>query len=198
MVGLNPIVKVVDVPLHVFLANDNKLFGKIYSSDAFYLRESAAKAYKFAVELFKSQGYDLVGVDAFRPLGLQRILQESSGTSEKYVKTADTSNHPKGLAVDVLLMKNGKPVEFQSALGTWGPASDAYATEGISEEALSNRTLLQEKMVAAGFAIYGPEWWHFDFPGEEESSDERPDGIPDSSRDEAIREFYLKNLRIKE
>lgn len=62
---MNPIIKVTDVPLHVFLAYPNALFGEIYPKDAFYLRTSAAKAYQLAVKLFKEKGFDLIGIDAY-------------------------------------------------------------------------------------------------------------------------------------
>lgn len=122
---------------------------------------------------------------------MQRILQESSGTSEDYIKTAETSNHPKGLAVDVLLFKDGKQLTFQSPIGTWGPASNALTTE-IAADALANRNLLQETMVQAGFEIYEHEWWHFDFPGQEEASDERFEGMPGTECDPGLKETFLK------
>lgn len=179
----NPLVK-VDVPCALLGAQMG-----LYAKDAFYLREDAAAAYRVACAHFQKMGYALLAVDGYRPSAIQAMLYDCSEQDGVFVRPTEESNHPKGLAVDVTLLKGSDKLDFQTVLGTWGPDSYADRVDGLSKTILENRRLLQMGMLAAGFEIYKPEWWHFDFPSKHpsESSDERPQGMPPKSMDQKIQ-----------
>ena len=105
---------------------------------------------------------------------------------------APKSSHSAGSTVDVGLVRAGdaplptplssgrcdgamseRPAESSVDLGTsfdcFSPAS-AYAAKSVGDAARSNRTILRDAKIAAGFAPYDREWWHFrlrdePFPG---------------------------------
>jgi D-alanyl-D-alanine dipeptidase len=45
------------------------------------------------------------------------------------------------------------------------PRAHAFATDGVSALARSNRAILRTAMYAGGLVVYSGEWWHFDGPG---------------------------------
>ena len=71
--------------------------------------------------------------------------------------------HCTGAAVDVwLLDKKGEQIDVWSPYVERFHAAPTY-TLGLTEEALQNRMMLVETMLAEGFSNCRDEWWHYSF-----------------------------------
>jgi D-alanyl-D-alanine dipeptidase len=75
----------------------------------------------------------------------------------------DVAGHPTGGAVDVTILRQGQPLDMGTGYADWAsPLIFTYA-EGLTPEQTANRALLRRAMVAAGFAPFNGEWWHFSY-----------------------------------
>ena len=75
----------------------------------------------------------------------------------------DVAGHPTGGAVDVTILRHGTPLDMGTGYGDWAsPLIFTYA-EGLTPAQQENRALLRRAMVAAGFAPFNGEWWHFSY-----------------------------------
>lgn len=120
-------------------------------------------------------------VYGFRPLevqqrqheGVKNQLREQYPNEAELVEAAhrhaavpDVAGYPTGGAVAVDLLRGGEPVD----LGTpaMQPDRDAFTfSPFISPSAWEARQLLRRAMMAAGFAPYDGEWWHFSYGDKE-------------------------------
>ena len=81
----------------------------------------------------------------------------------QHVAVPAVAGHPTGGAVDVTILADGRPIDMGGAYGDFdSPAYVAFA-EGLTETQRRNRRRLREAMVAAGFAPFNGEWWHFSY-----------------------------------
>lgn len=75
---------------------------------------------------------------------------------------AERSGHSRGSTVDLTLIDaaSGEELDMGTGFDLFSPLSwpDALA---IPADARANRVLLRQSMIAAGFAPYDQEWWHF-------------------------------------
>lgn len=86
--------------------------------------------------------------------------------THRLVAVPDVAGHPAGASVDLRLSKNGAPIDTGTAI--WEFVPDSYTfSPFISEDAKRNRMLLRSAMLAAGFAPYDGEWWHFSYGDKE-------------------------------
>jgi D-alanyl-D-alanine dipeptidase len=125
-------------------------------------------------------GYRLLVVDAWRSLGRQRLFYRLALISVRllrplwpaarvrdfagrYVAAPNASfppPHSTGGAIDVrLLGPDGNPV----SMGPRGVESARTAYNRLSPAEARNRSILCTAMVAAGFANYEEEWWHWSY-----------------------------------
>jgi D-alanyl-D-alanine dipeptidase len=77
----------------------------------------------------------------------------------------EVAGHPTGGAVDVTLLDaHGAELDMGTAAGEVTDAERAPTdAPGLTEEQLRNRLTLHDAMVAAGFAPFYGEWWHFSY-----------------------------------
>jgi D-alanyl-D-alanine dipeptidase len=75
---------------------------------------------------------------------------------------AGRSNHNHGHTIDLGLARAGscEPVDMGTA---WDTLDERSHTRNATGEVLANRTKLRAAMLAAGFADYPREWWHFNY-----------------------------------
>jgi len=120
-------------------------------------------------------------VSGFRGLELQtRLFEEAKAAlAEQYPNEAElievahrrvavpsVAGYPTGGAVAVDLLRDGLPVD----LGTKAmhACKDSFTfSPFVSRDAWENRQLLRRAMMAAGFAPYDGEWWHFSYGDKE-------------------------------
>jgi D-alanyl-D-alanine dipeptidase len=77
---------------------------------------------------------------------------------------AKGSRHNRGSAVDLSLfdLKTGMTVKMPGEYDEMTERSHINY-ECATQEAKRLRELLRAAMTAEGFAVYEPEWWHYDF-----------------------------------
>ncbi len=73
------------------------------------------------------------------------------------------AGHPTGGAVDVTILRRGTALDMGTGYGDWASPLIHTFADGLSPSQSTHRALLREVMVAAGFAPFNGEWWHFSF-----------------------------------
>jgi D-alanyl-D-alanine dipeptidase len=86
---------------------------------------------------------------------------------DKKIFVADPSQgsrHNRGCAVDLTLydLETGKPIRMTGGYDEMSERSYPFYPGGTSIERW-HRNLLRKAMEREGFAVYGFEWWHFDY-----------------------------------
>ncbi len=75
----------------------------------------------------------------------------------------EVAGHPTGGAVDVTILRQGAPLDMGTAYADWASPLIFTFAEGLTPAQQENRALLRRAMVAAGFAPFNGEWWHFSY-----------------------------------
>jgi D-alanyl-D-alanine dipeptidase len=155
------------IHLEIRYATRNNFLGtRFYSQARAFMQRPAAEAVVRANKVLKSHGYGLLIHDAYRPWYVTKVFWEAT-PDDKKVFVADPSKgsrHNRGCAVDLTLydLKTGKPVEMVS---TYDETTDRAHSDYPGGTSLQrwHRDLLRRVMEGEGFAVYPPEWWHFDY-----------------------------------
>ncbi len=139
----------------------------------------AAEALKKVADNLEQQGFRLKIYDAYRP-------QKAVDHFVRWAETDDTamrryfypqldkdklfplgficakSSHSRGSTIDLTLfdMRTEKEVDMGATFDWFGNESHPDY-EGATDEQKANRKILSDAMIAAGFAPYDCEWWHF-------------------------------------
>src|SRR2546421_8952842 len=155
------------IRLEVRYATTNNFLGtKFYSQTRAFMQRPAAEAVVRVSRKLRAQGYGLLIHDAYRPWYVTKIFWDAT-PNDKKVFVADPakgSRHNRGCAVDLTLynLKTGKPVEMVSTYDETTDRAPADYPGGTSLQRW-HRKLLRDEMESEGFAVYPPEWWHFDY-----------------------------------
>lgn len=155
------------IRLEVRYATTNNFLGtKFYTQPRTFMQRPAAEALVRAHRNLKRQGYGLLIHDAYRPWYVTRVFWDAV-PEDKKLFVADPSHgsrHNRGCAVDLTLyhLKTGKPVEM---VATYDETTDRAHSDYPGGTSLQrwHRDLLRKAMEAEGFAVFAPEWWHFDY-----------------------------------
>ena len=145
------------------------MYGNLHKA---YLHKGTAQSLVKALKQLQAidPKWGFVVYDAARPVSVQRIMWDMvKGTkNEKYVASPYRGGpHNYGVAVDIALTYNGKPVDMGTPFDNF--TTDAHITNEaglvkqgrISKEAIKNRQLLRKVLTDNGFLTYSREWWHF-------------------------------------
>ncbi len=155
---------------------------KKYTGDIVYVRQStldrlgSAATLLIAVDdsltLNVTYGYRALQVQTQRfEAAKQSFVGQFSGeeldmAAHRLTARPDVAGHPTGGAVDIQITCDEKPVDFGTKIGEFVP--DTYTfSPFVSLEAMRNRMLLRTVMMAAGFAPFDGEWWHFSYGDKE-------------------------------
>ena len=155
------------IKLDIRYATSNNFLGRpVYREARAFLQRPAAEALVRANEALRKKGYGLVIHDGYRPWSVTKIFWDAT-PADKKIFVADPSQgsrHNRGCAVDLSLfdLKTGKEVVMPSGYDEMTVRSYINYTGG-SEEQRRLRDLLRAAMEAEGFAVYEPEWWHYDY-----------------------------------
>ncbi len=175
-----------DICLDIRYATANNFVGvPVYKSARCFLEEDAARALARVQAALKKQGLALKVFDGYRPFGVQmhfwkvwepialaRGITDPSDYVAKPVADAQGrpvkgSKHNRGNAIDltVIDLKTGKELTMPSAFDDFTAKAhcDAAAYDTMTPVAARNCHLLADSMVAHGFRVYDPEWWHFNW-----------------------------------
>jgi zinc D-Ala-D-Ala dipeptidase len=162
IVKLDPTIK-----LDIRYATKNNFLGRsVYKQARAFLQRPAAEALVRINQALRSRGYGLIIHDGYRPWYVTKIFWDAT-PEDKRVFVADPakgSRHNRGCAVDLSLfdLKTGREVKMPSEYDEMTERSHIdYACATL--EAKQLRELLRAVMAAEGFAVYEPEWWHYDY-----------------------------------
>lgn len=153
--------------LDIRYATPNNFLGRsVYKQARAFLQRPAAEALSRVNARLRPQGFGLVIFDGYRPWSVTKVFWDST-PEEKRIFVADPrqgSRHNRGCAVDLSLtdLKTGKQVQMPGAYDEMTDRSH-IDYKGGSEESRRLRDLLRGAMESEGYAVYEPEWWHYDY-----------------------------------
>lgn len=159
---LDPTIK-----LDIRYATKNNFLGKaVYKQPRAFLQRPAAEALARVNQALRKQGYGLVVFDGYRPWSVTKIFWDVTPEDRK-IFVADPSKgsrHNRGCAVDLSLvdLQTGAEVKMPSEYDEMTERAHINY-ECATPEAKHLRELLRAAMAAEGFAVYEPEWWHYDY-----------------------------------
>jgi len=162
LVVLDPTIK-----LDIRYATKNNFLGMpVYEQARAFLQRPAAEALVRVNAELRARGYGLVVFDGYRPWSVTKAFWDAT-PEDKKIFVADPSQgsrHNRGCAVDLSMydLKTGKLVEMPSEYDEMSERSH-IKYEGGSAESKRLRGILKSAMEAEGFAVYEPEWWHYDY-----------------------------------
>jgi zinc D-Ala-D-Ala dipeptidase len=162
LVKLDPTIR-----LDIRYATKNNFLGKkVYNQRRAFLQRPAAEALVRANQKLRTQGYGLVVFDGYRPWSVTKIFWDATPEDRKIfvADPAKGSRHNRGSAVDLSLfdLKTGEIVKMPGEYDEMTERSHINY-ECATPEAKHFRELLRAAMTAEGFAVYEPEWWHYDY-----------------------------------
>lgn len=153
------------------------------TGDKVYVRRPLVDLLYWAGQELKTldRSLTLKVVYGFRALEVQTELFETTKTklAEQYSDETElveathrtfavpsVAGRPTGGAVGVDVLRAGEPVDMGTAI--LDARRDSFTfSPFISRAAWENRQLLRRAMMAAGFAPYDGEWWHFSYGDKE-------------------------------
>lgn len=156
---INPNIK-----LDIRYATPNNFTHQIlYKSARCFLCREAALALNNVQQELEELGLGLLIWDGYRPLSTQKKMWAVVPDDRYVANPAKGSRHNRGCAVDcTIIKKDGTLLEMPSEFDDFSEkAHRSYMN--LSQEAITNRTLLENIMAKHGFAGLPTEWWHFDF-----------------------------------
>ena len=155
------------IRLDIRYATKNNFLGKaVYKQRRAFLQRPAAEALVRVNQTLRKQGYGLVVFDGYRPWAVTKVFWDVTPPDKK-IFVADPSKgsrHNRGCAVDLSLfdLKTGELVKMPSEYDEMTERAHINY-ECATAEAKRLRELLRAAMSAEGFAVYEPEWWHYDY-----------------------------------
>ncbi|HAF12668.1 MAG TPA: D-alanyl-D-alanine dipeptidase [Blastocatellia bacterium] len=162
LVRLDPTIK-----LDIRYATKNNFLGKaVYKQPRAFLQGPAAEALVRVNQSLRRVGFGLVVFDGYRPWSVTKAFWDAT-PEDKKIFVADPnkgSRHNRGCAVDLSLfdLKTGAEVRMPSEYDEMTERAHVNY-ECATAEAKRLRELLRAAMSAEGFAVYEPEWWHYDY-----------------------------------
>jgi D-alanyl-D-alanine dipeptidase len=155
------------IHLDIRYATANNFLGRpVYKEARAFLQRPAAESLIRANKKLHEQGYGLLIFDGYRPWAVTKIFWDATPADKKIfvANPKEGSRHNRGCAVDLSMFdsKNGKEVEMTGAYDEMSDRSSINYTGG-TEDQRKRRDLLRSAMESEGFAVYEPEWWHYDY-----------------------------------
>ena len=134
----------------------------LYPHPAAFLRAKAAKALQAALATLRQQGYGLKIWDAYRPYHTTCDMWRRTPDRHYVANPKNGSNHNRGLAVDITLtdLATGQEKDMGTGFDNFTDSAHRSFTH-LPPEAVKNRKILTDALVAAGFRPLQREWWHF-------------------------------------
>ncbi|MFD2566118.1 M15 family metallopeptidase [Pseudotenacibaculum haliotis] len=165
-----------------YITNNNFIGKPIdgYEKNTVIISTPAAKAlHKVQAKLLKF-GFSLKVYDAYRPqrsvdhfVRWAKVLNDTLMKQHYYPDVAkkdlfkldyiaSRSGHTRGSTVDLTIVdiKTGKELDMGSSYDFFGTPSHPFYPK-LTQQQRSNRMLLRNLMLEAGFKPYAKEWWHF-------------------------------------
>lgn len=152
------------------------------TGDVIYVRDSLARRLARVSEALNAQGLSLKVVYGYRhPIVQERyfvkrravLKEENTELSDaeldrlthNFVAVPDVAGHPAGGAVDLTIIDaEGNELDMGTEIADYSDSKLIQTfDECLSDAQKKNRKLLHDLMVAAEFAPFYGEWWHFSY-----------------------------------
>ncbi|KAA2212418.1 D-alanyl-D-alanine dipeptidase [Teichococcus oryzae] len=163
---LTPITEDDGLLLDLRYATPDNLTGRpIYRRPVAMLLPLARRRLLRARDQAAAFGLRLKVFDAFRPIEAQWALWHAV-EDKRFVSDPRAGGvHPRGAAVDLTLCDAVTGAELPMGTGFDAvTAESAHGHPGVPVPDQRQRALLLGIMVAAGWAPYSLEWWHYELP----------------------------------
>ncbi|MGL5004031.1 MAG: M15 family metallopeptidase, partial [Casimicrobium sp.] len=152
----------------IFCEGDKCLINQsLYGQPRCYLNPQAAEKLKLAALAIQARDSSLKlrVLDCYRPVDVQIEMFKRVSNPEWVAqpKPPRYGGHNRGVAIDVTIERDGRPLDMGSAFDSFNEISN-YDAKNISDVAKANRKLLRETMIGVGLRPYDGEWWHFSLP----------------------------------
>src|SRR5215204_4240155 len=162
LVKLDPTIK-----LDIRYATKNNFLGKpVYKQGRAFLQRPAADALVRVNQKLRAKGFGLVVFDGYRPWSVTKTFWDVT-PEDKKIFVADPSKgsrHNRGCAIDLSMfsLATGELVQMPGEYDEMTERSHInYACATAEKKTL--RDTLRAAMESEGFAVYEPEWWHYDY-----------------------------------
>jgi zinc D-Ala-D-Ala dipeptidase len=152
------------IVLDLRYATKNNFTGKrLYKkAKTTFMRTEAANALQEVQQLLAKEGYGIKVFDAYRPWSATRKMWELVQDERYVANPAKGSNHNRGLAIDLTLIRLSTGEELNMGTGFDNFTDTAHHTfTNLSQQIIKNRMLLKGMMEKKGFASFESEWWHY-------------------------------------
>mgnify|MGYP001264471261 CR=1 FL=1 len=148
-------------------ASDNNFMGRrMYppGTKVSFLRWPAAQALQQVEAELNRLGFGLKIFDAYRPYHVTVKFWELVKDERYVAHPGKGSNHNRGTAVDLTLIRADSGEELDMGTG-FDHFSDTahHGFTRLPDRVLQNRNLLRSLMEKHGFSRYENEWWHYAF-----------------------------------
>ncbi|MDX6696269.1 MAG: zinc D-Ala-D-Ala dipeptidase [Blastocatellia bacterium] len=162
LVQIDPTIR-----LDVRYATKNNFLGRrVYKEARAFLQRPAALALARVSQALRTQGYGLSVFDGYRPWQVTKVFWDATPADKKefVADPSKGSRHNRGCAVDLTLydLKTGQEARMPSEYDEMTERSHINY-QCASADSRRLRDLLRAAMEAEGFAVYEPEWWHYDY-----------------------------------
>ncbi len=155
------------IRLDIRYATRNNFLGRpVYKQSRAFLQRPAAEALVRVNQSLRKLGFGLVVFDGYRPWSVTKIFWDAT-PEDKKIFVADPSKgsrHNRGCAVDLSMfdLATGKLVQMPSEYDEMTERAHINYDCALPEPKRL-RGILRAAMEAEGFAVYEPEWWHYDY-----------------------------------
>jgi D-alanyl-D-alanine dipeptidase len=162
LVKIDPTIR-----LDIRYASKNNFLGRpVYKQARAFLQRPAAEALVRVNQKLRTQGFGLIVFDGYRPWSVTKTFWDAT-PEDKKIFVADPSKgsrHNRGCAIDLSMFElaTGKIVQMPSEYDEMTERSHINYECG-SPESKRLRSILKTAMEGEGFAVYEPEWWHYDY-----------------------------------
>jgi D-alanyl-D-alanine dipeptidase len=160
--------KAPTIELDLRYATERNFTGAVlpgYCKPLAYARPAPARALARVQRALRRGGLGLLVLDAYRPARATRAMvrwaQRTHRTWLLNGYIARRSNHNRGAAVDLTLVRDGHPVTMGTRFDSFSSRARTLNATGAT---LHNRLRLKRAMEREGFRNYSREWWHYDYP----------------------------------
>ena len=162
IIRLDPTIR-----LDIRYATNNNFLGRpVYKQARAFLQRPAAEALARVNAALRKQGYGLVVFDGYRPWAVTKVFWDATPEALRafVADPSKGSRHNRGCAVDLTMfeLKSGQQVRMPSEYDEMTERSHINY-QCATPEARRLRDMLRAAMEAEGFAVYEPEWWHYDY-----------------------------------
>ncbi len=153
-----------------------------YGAPGAWLWRDAADALGRVATTLGKEGLGLLVWDAYRPARAATAMcdwaeREGHGDYVTDGWLARRSAHSRGVAVDLTLTREGRPLDMGTGWDDFVHASHHGASTPAAE---ANRRVLSAAMVAEGFEPYRQEWWHYRYAAANPPARDVPYGACDT------------------